>query len=474
MLRWIALCVLTLMPGLAIAGPDDILVRFRGGPPTDLTGRARPIQRFAEIGAELWRVDGDRLELLERLRRHPLIEYAEPDVPVYLEDIPNDPRFGEQWGFHNTGQSGGLADADIDAPEAWDMFTGSDVVVAVIDTGAELTHPDLAANIWTNPGEVAGNGIDDDANGYVDDIHGWDFFYNTAAVQDTFGHGTHTAGTVGAITGNGIGVAGTCPQVRLMILKGFNGQGAGYTSGLVNCLLYSARMGAKISSNSWVAQTGQPVIQSLYDAITFCENAGQLVVFAAANSGMDVDCARTCPGVTLPHPMIYPHAALLTVAATDRNDRLASFSNYGVVSCDLAAPGVSVLSTYPTFKGTGGGYQTFSGTSMACPHVAGAAALVLGRNPTLTSAQLKFVLMSATDPLPALSGKCVTGGRLNIGNVWASPLAVGDHSDDDEVPVPPVRRQSFDIQGRAMPAGPSGIYLQAAGRDSVRKIVRIK
>lgn len=419
----VAVLALLLSALPAAAGPNDILVRFRGGgPPPELVERGRAVQRFAEIRAELWQIEGDRRELLERLRRHPRIEYAEPDVPVYLDGIPNDPRFGDQWGLHNTGQSGGLADADIDAPEAWEVSTGGNAVVAIVDTGAEITHPDLAPNLWVNPGEVAGNGVDDDANGYVDDIHGWDFFYNTAAVQDTFGHGTHTAGTVGAVTGNALGVAGVCPQVRLMILKGFNAAGGGFTSTLINCLLYSARMGARISSNSWVSLTSQPVIQSLYDAITFCENAGQLVVFAAANNGMDVDCARACPGVTLPHPMIYPHAALLTVAATDRRDLLATFSNYGVTSCDLAAPGVSVVSTYPTFK-SGGGYQTSSGTSMACPHVAGAAAVLLGRDPTMTTAQLKAALMSSTDLLPALAGKTVSGGRLNLARALGASSA---------------------------------------------------
>lgn len=443
--------LLSLFAVTATAAPGDVIVKFKDkNLAPSLHAFGKKVAEVRAIGAEVWRPDNeDELGLLEELRKHPSIEWAELDLPVFTTAIPNDTRFPEMWAMNRP------SDIDIDAPEAWDTSEGEGVVVAIIDTGCDITHPDLAANIWVNPNEVAGNGIDDDANGYIDDINGWDFYYNTPAVADTFGHGTHTAGTVGAVGNNNLGVIGVAPKAKLMILKGFAANGAGNLTALCNALIYSADMGAKISSNSWV--TYGPTSQLLTNTINYCQEAGQLVVFAAANNGMDIDCAKLCPGVVVPQPASYTHPALLVVAASQADESMAGFSNYGIESVDLGAPGSSIISTYPTFKNSTG-YNYSSGTSMACPHVAGAAALLLSNNPSLTAAQLKFVIMDRGDPTAAMAGRTVSGKRLNV-NFWSTPLDVkkGNGWGKGGKPKPPgnpsitesgVASDTYDIQGR--------------------------
>ncbi len=332
----------------------------------------------------------------------PAIEFAEPNFVVNTEVIPNDPNFGSLWGLHNTGQSGGVADADIDAPEAWDVNTNaSTIIVGVIDTGVDWDHPDLAANMWTNTGEIAGNGIDDDGNGFVDDVHGYDFVNNDGNPDDDNSHGTHCAGTIGAIGNNNIGVVGVTWNVKIMALKFLNASGSGFTSAAVSCLQYAINNGAHITSNSW---GGGGSSQSMSSAIDAANNAGQLFIAAAGNSNTNNDVS--------PHyPSNYPQGNVISVASTDRTDARSSFSSYGATTVDIGAPGSSILSTVP-----GGGYGTKSGTSMATPHVSGAAALVWGQNPTLTNIQVRDRLYAGVDVIPGLTGITVTGGRLNVFN----------------------------------------------------------
>jgi subtilisin family serine protease len=329
-----------------------------------------------------------------------LLRIAEPDYIVHASLTPTDPGYSLLWGLHNTGHTGGLADADIDAPEAWDISVGSrSVLVGVIDTGIDHTHPDLAANMWINPGEIAGNGIDDDANGYVDDTRGWDFLNNdNNPVDNDLYHGTHVAGTIGGTGGNSLGVVGVAHEVSLVALKTLGPDG-GANSDAIEAVAYSTALGVDLTSNSW---TGSGFSQALSDVITAAGATGKLFVAAAGNDSRNTD-------LTPDYPASFPLANIVSVAATDHADTLASFSNYGATSVDLGAPGANIYSTSP-----GSAYRTLSGTSMAAPHVAGAAAVILAHAGPLSPASLKALLLDHGDSLPALAGRTVSGKRLNL------------------------------------------------------------
>ena len=346
---------------------------------------------------------------LQRLGVQAGVRIAESDWIVHATITPNDPNYSVLWGMNNVGQLGGTVDADIDAPEAWAITTGSkNVLVGITDTGIDETHPDLAANIWTNPGETgldanghdkATNGIDDDGDGYVDDVHGWDFVNEDNNPHDDQNHGTHCAGTIGAVGNNGKGVTGVCWNVSLVALKFLDGSGSGATSDAVEAQLYATAIGCDLTSNSW---GGADYSQALKDAIDAAGVSGRLFVAAAGNSSANND-------VTANYPSNYSSANIIAVAATDMSDGLASFSCYGAASVDLGAPGVNIYSCKP-----GGLYQFLSGTSMATPHVAGACALLKAANPLLTGAQIKAAILANVDPVAALAGKTVSGGRLNL------------------------------------------------------------
>ncbi len=293
--------------------------------------RSKTKHRFKLIDVELWDISGMTVdEAIKKYRGDPRIEYIEPNYILRADEvIPNDPSFPLLWGLHNTGQSGGTPDADIDAPEAWSFQTGAQVVIGVIDTGVDRTHPDLAANMWTNPGEIAGNGLDDDGNGYVDDVHGWDFVNGDNDPMDDHGHGTHCAGTIAGIGDNGIGVAGVCWHARVMALKFLDAGGYGTTSAAVLAVEYATANGARLTSNSW---GGGSYSQALYDAIAAARDAGVLFIAAAGNDAVNNDL--------YPHyPSSYDLDNIIAVAATDRYDDLADFSCYGAASVDVGAPG---------------------------------------------------------------------------------------------------------------------------------------
>jgi len=290
---------------------------------------------------------------LGKLTIEPSIEYAEPNFIYRICDAPNDPMFNDLWGLHNTGQTGGTADADIDAPEAWDIHTGSeDVVVAVIDSGVDYTHEDLQGNMWVNQTEAMGTtGVDDDSNGYIDDIYGINAVNGSGDPMDNNGHGTHCAGTIGAVGDNNVGVVGVNWDVEIMALKFTSVTGSGYTSDAVECIEYVLDMhdrgvNIKVTSNSW---GGGSYSQALYDAISALGDRGVLFIAASGNSNLNNDA--------VPHyPSSYDLYNIIAAAATDHDDALASFSNYGATSVDVAAPGVAILSTVP-----GGGYQPAPG-----------------------------------------------------------------------------------------------------------------
>ncbi|MCH8003942.1 MAG: S8 family serine peptidase [Nanoarchaeota archaeon] len=353
---------------------------------------------------------GNAEKAIKNLKNNPNVEYVEPNYIVTITLIPNDPDFSKLYGLHNTGQTGGTADADIDAPEAWDIQTGSDaVVVAVIDTGVDYNHEDLAANMWVNVNEIPDNNIDDDNNGFIDDYLGWDFYNDDNDPFDDQGHGTHVSGTIGAVGNNGIGVVGVSWNVRVMPLKFLSASGSGSTADAIAAIEYATSMNANIMSNSW---GGGGFSQALKDAISAANAAGILFVAAAGNNGEDTDSS--------PHyPSSYDVPNVVSVAATDDNDNLASFSNFGATSVDLGAPGVSIFSTVPTGSCSlcdASGYRYLSGTSMATPHVSGAAALIKSQFPEITHLDIKTLLLSSVDHLTSLESKTVSEGRLNAFN----------------------------------------------------------
>ncbi|MBI3271083.1 MAG: discoidin domain-containing protein [Planctomycetes bacterium] len=352
-------------------------------------------------------------QALESLVDEPTIACAEPNYLQYASRTPNDPRFGELYGLHNVGQTGGTSDADIDAPEAWDLTTGGDVIVADIDTGVDYTHPDLAANMWRNPAEANGTpGVDDDGNGFVDDVFGFDFANNDADPKDDNEHGSHTSGTIAAVGNNGLGVAGVAWQAKIMAMKFLTGSGSGSTSNAVKCINYARTKGARVMSNSW---GGGGFSQSLKDSVDAAAAAGILFVAAAGNESNDNDALPSFPASLT-------SSNVIAVAATDSRDQLASFSNFGARTVHLSAPGVGTLSTIP-----GGGFASFSGTSMATPHVAGVAALLVAANPAITLAEMKNAILSSVDPVPALAGKVSTGGRLNAFKAVKAVRLPGTH-----------------------------------------------
>ncbi|MFC1896682.1 S8 family serine peptidase, partial [Thermodesulfobacteriota bacterium] len=347
-------------------------------------------------------------EVVSEYQKDSNVEYAEPNHIYHTQQTPNfpdDPSFDELWGLHNTGQGqpGGTPDADIDAPEAWGINTGSsDIVVAVIDTGVDYTHEDLAANMWTNSGETAGDGIDNDGNDYVDDIYGIDAYNNDSDPMDDHYHGTHCSGTIGAAGNNSTGVVGVSWDVSIMALKFLDSNASGYTSDAITCIDYAVNNGAHVLSNSW---GGGGYSQSLKDAIEAANAAGLLFIAAAGNEyGNNND---TNPF----YPASYTNENIIAVAATDYNDNLAGFSNFGPTSVDVAAPGVDIYSCKP--GDVYGSYQNLSGTSMAAPHVAGLAALVRAEYGDIGHMDVKQRILNTADQLFSFSALVLTGGRIN-------------------------------------------------------------
>lgn len=390
----------------------EMLVKFEAG-------SSEPREKLARVGLETIgsfstvRWQHVRLpagitveEGLARYRSLPGVERVQPNFIYRAQATANDPRFNELYGLDK-----------IQAPLAWDTTTGSpSVVVAVIDLGIDYNHEDLSVNMWRNPGETglnpsgqdkAINGIDDDGNGYIDDVFGIDTINQDSNPLDDGGHGTHVSGTLGGVGNNGTGVVGVNWNVRIMAIKSHGADGNGTSASVVEAFQYVAMMrrrgiNVSVTNNSW---GGPPEAadfdQALKDAIDDAGSTGILNMCAAGNSARDNDA--------LPfYPASYDSPSIIAVAASDQNDNRAGFSSWGTTSVDLAAPGASILSTFP------GSYGFLSGTSMATPHVSGAAALLWAHAPHLTSAQVKATLLNSVDLVPQWSGLTVTGGRLNL------------------------------------------------------------
>ena len=422
--------------------PDKLLVKFRSGASAAQIQAAlnthgalsaqsfRHSARIASGPIDQWRIvqlgrGADLANIRTALMRNPLVIRVEYNYQVRIALTPDDPSFNQLWGLNNIGQTGGVPDADVDAPEAWDQTTGDpSVVVAVIDTGVAYDHPDLAANMWINTGEIPGNGIDDDGNGYVDDVYGYDFSNNDSNPYDDHGHGTHVSGTIAAVGNNGVGITGVTWRARIMAVKFLNASGSGSTDGAINAILYAASNGAKVLNNSW---GGGGFSQALLDAIQASDQAGALFIAAAGNSNTNND-------VTPHYPSSYEVPNVIAGAATDHGDLKASFSSYGATTVDLGAPGVSIYSTVPVAGhsccSNATGYSNLSGTSMATPHVSGAAALLLARFPGSSHLAIRDRILNTADPIPSMGGITVTGARLNVVNAMevdtVVPAAVSD------------------------------------------------
>lgn len=306
-----------------------------------------------------------------------------------------------------------MPDADIDAPEAWDLQSRApNVVVALIDSGIWRTHEDLAANLWVNPGETPGNNLDDDGNGYVDDVYGVNVTTATGAIGDSAGHGTHLAGILGAVTDNGKGVAGVAWQVQIMTSRFLDSAGQGAISDAVACIDYARLMGAHVINASWVTTEPSTALEL---AVASAREAGMVFVAGAGNDGQDNDRAPC-------YPPNLPLDNIIAVAATDAQDRLWSRSNFGAANVDLAAPGVNIHSTFFIADNN---YVAMTGSSQAAAFVSGAAALVRAAYPAATPQEVIDRLLYSTDPVPGLRGRCRTGGRLNLrGALDPAPVVV--------------------------------------------------
>ena len=412
----------------------ELLVKFKKSATS-----ASSAETIEKLGANLLETLGDlgwtRVKLPENLSVEQAvkeysklgdIETVQPNYYYHLLATPNDTQY-------NAGGMYGLG--KISAPAAWDLTTGSSaVVVADIDTGLRYTHEDIAANAWTNPGEINGNGVDDDGNGFVDDVYGYDFFYNDSnPIDDAGGHGTHTAGTIGAVGNNARGVVGVNWNVKLMAIKIYSPNGADSTSAmLVSAYNYIRMMknrgvNIRVTNNSY-GGCGEACgyDQATKDALDAMGNAGILNVFAAGNSGLNIE---TTPF----YPASYTSPSVLSVASSTSTDARSGFSNFGIVSVDLAAPGSGVLSTY---NSSDAGYATLSGTSMATPHVAGAAALLSAYNPNLSTASLKATLMNTVDTLTQWNGVVKSGGRLNISRALQNQTVCTFNLSSNAITVP--------------------------------------
>ena len=402
-------------PAAAAYDDSTVLVGFAPG-----TSRADEQQAVGDAqatevetigaGTHVLRVAaGTVAQKIAKLKSHSSVRYAEPNYILYADAAPNDPSFGQLWGLQNTGQSingvAGKPGADISATSAWDVSTGgTSTVVAVVDTGIDYTHPDLAANVWSAPAaftvSIGGKTITCGAG-----THGFNAITNTCDPFDDNSHGSHVSGTIGAVGNNSVGVVGVNWTARIMGAKFLSSSGSGTTAGAINAIeftiqakqAFGAGANVRVLSNSW---GGGGFSQALLDEITRANTNNMLFVAAAGNNGTNND--------TTPHyPSSYSAPNVVSVAATNNTDALASFSNYGATSVHLGAPGVDVLSTVP------GGYASYSGTSMATPHVSGAAALVLS-SCALDTAALKSNILSNVDSISSLTGITVTGGRLNV------------------------------------------------------------
>lgn len=401
----------------------QLIVTFKPGTSKSLVNQnfqalqADPEALNAQSYLLKFRDDVDLETMAEQLSASGQVRSVEANVIYKLyEKTPNDPDFAMLYGMKNSGQSGGVVGADIGATEAWDETTGSkDVLVGIIDSGMDYNHPDLKDNVWSNPGETGldangndkrTNGIDDDGNGFVDDWHGWDFSNNDNDPMDDNSHGTHVAGTIGGVGDNANGVVGVNWNVSMVPIKVFSASGSTTTDILVKGIDYATKLGVFVSNNSW---GGGGYSDALFSSIKSASEKNILFVAAAGNDSQNNDVGDH-------YPCNYDLPNVISVAAINRKDQVAYFSNYGGASVDVAAPGEDIYSTIPN-----GLYGLKSGTSMATPHVTGALALIRSRFPDAKPLEIKDKLLGSAVKTAALDGKVIYG-RINVANSMESDL----------------------------------------------------
>jgi subtilisin family serine protease len=438
--------------------PGELIVKLDGGMQSGLMNDfaseygAKLIEKFdlpesvfKSIGGDMLRLKLpagiDVFEAVAAMKDDSRVAYAEPNEIITLDEVATTPpeqggreQAGENgepndldpklWGLKNTGQTGGKSGADVSAVDAWKVTTGdgsdNGPLIAIIDTGIDYNHPDLAANIWTNPGEIAGDGIDNDNNGVIDDIHGYYPGANSGDPMDGHSHGTHCAGTIAAVGNNGEGVTGVMQNARLMAVKIFSDSGSTTAADIVKGINYTTRMGADITSNSW---GGGGRSEAIRDA--FASNDA-LHIIAAGNSNYDNDKRDNFPSN-------YDLDNIVAVAATNHNDERASFSQWGATKVDVAAPGRNIWSTVPISKGS---YGNKSGTSMATPHVSGGAGLIMSAYPEASNAEVKARLIHGSDKIAALHDISVSDGRVNFAaSVENDQVAPGSPNDFEATQV---------------------------------------
>lgn len=462
------ICMLVMAPLVSWGAPKgDYIVKLKKGAVGEMSFRAlNQESQIESLGLNMYRVQVEESQAESTFRsfnHNPAVEYIQPNYRIYpigtagltanaknltlrLENmlqpsrdpsLPTgpiqtnmgpDPMLNQQWGM-----------TAINAPQAWQQnINAENIVVAVIDTGVDYTHPDLVNNMWSNPGEIPNNGIDDDGNGFVDDVVGWDFVQNDNKPYDVHftgmfdimlggnpGHGTHCAGNVGAIGNNSVGISGVAPNVKIMAMRFIAEKDGGTSANAIKSINYAINNGAKVLSNSWGSVGEDPKDpvgnRALREAVQYAAANDVLFVAAAGNGnpqngiGYDNDTSNV-PA----YPASYDMDIILSVAATDVRGNLGRFSNFGQRSVDIGAPGVDIFSTVPGGRWTNvvlktqGQTFTWDGTSMATPMVAGAAALIWAKYPNLTALEVKQKLMSSSQPLSSLAGKTVSGGLLDV------------------------------------------------------------
>lgn len=392
----VVILALTMFLSSCSAAAEEFIIKLRPDFVENEFPEGIKITRKFKSGAML--IDSNIPDLYETMQSDPGVEYIEPNHRLSVMSVgtatiypitPGDPMYNQQYGLQK-----------ISAERAWENLGHSSgkIVVAVIDTGIDYNHPDLRENIYVNTREIPGNGIDDDKNGYIDDVHGWNFITGTNDPLDDQGHGTHCAGIIGAMGDNDIGIVGVSWKIQLLPLKFLDSQGSGTIADAIKAIEYANDLGIPITSNSW---GGGGYSQAMYDEIKRGQDRGHLFIAAAGNSRGNND-------QTPSYPASYKLDNVISVAATDKFDIMASFSNYGKGSVHLAAPGVDILSTYK-----GNQYASMSGTSMATPFVSGAAAYLLARD--FSGEEARKALMKV-DKLQSIMGRVKSGGRLNLFN----------------------------------------------------------
>jgi subtilisin family serine protease len=389
-----------------VVNPDPSTSLFVKFATTDSSGQQAAALRVVHASVITTYPSGDELvglssgetvtSAIKKLESTPGVVDASPDSIIHasaVAGLPDDPEFSQLWGLNNPNN------VDIDAPEAWGVTLGTrSTIIAVIDTGLDLGNPDFSGKIWTNT-------VNDAAEGYPNDVHGWNFIDNTPDVQDDNGHGTHVSAIIAAVGNNAYGVAGVDPSAQIMPLKFLDANGNGTTDDAVSAIYYAVQHGAQVINASWGGIGGSPALQ---DAIAYANAHNVVFVTAAGNDGTDNDVIPS-------YPASYLEPNEISVAAIDQNGNLASFSNYGASTVNLAAPGVNIVSDVPTSIDPSG-LQTLSGTSMSAAYVSGVAALVSGLNPSFTAAEIVARIDSTTKPLPSLTGKTITGGMVDAYN----------------------------------------------------------